>query len=228
MAVEQQSQPLDVSCIDLDALREQRERLGYVIVSTARPLTDARRAILGTIVPDHLVRLEAPSKKFSLDIPVVTDDFSRQLIAAARDEAKLSFCMWRQVGCVLADPETQQIVERTHNGPVGNKRFCRDLGVSYRELEPLLGKNERLEACHARHAENAMAARIIEKQIDPKGYFIGVDVDPCDHCANFLAGVHPEAVLVDFNPSREYYNALGLRILQDAGIPTLFVRMPGE
>ncbi len=221
-------QPLEVSCIDLDGLRAQMEKLGYVIVSNSRPLTEARRAILRTIAPDNKVRLETPSKDLSLDIPVVDDHFSQRLIRAARNEAKLSSCMWRQVGCVLADPKTQTIEEKTHNDPVGNKRFCKDLGVDIKDLLPLLQPGERLEFCHARHAENAMAGRIIQNKIDPRDKVIGVSVDPCDSCANFLAGVEPQAVYVDFNPSRKYYNALGLSILQDANIPTYFVRMPND
>lgn len=227
------NRPLDVSCIDLDGLRAQVEQLGYVIVSNSRPLTEARRAILRTISADNLVRIETPSDDLSMDIPVINDPFAQRIIAEAREEAKLSGCMWRQVGCVLADPTTQTILERTHNDPVGNKRFCRDLGVDIKDLLKLLQPGERLEFCHARHAENAMAGRILEmvlenKLDDPRNKVLGVSVDPCDHCANFVTGVKPQAVYVDFNPSRRYYNILGYRILQDAGIPTYLVEMPED
>lgn len=227
MAIEQ-NQPLDVSCIDLDRLRAQMEQMGYVVVSGSRPLTEARQAILRTIAPDNLVRLETPTPDLSIDIPIINDPFARKIISEAREEAKLSSCMWRQVGCVLADPVTQIIEERTHNDPVGDKRFCRDLRVDIRDLLKLLQPDERLEFCHARHAENAMAGRIIDNKINPHEKVLGVSVDPCDHCANFLAGVRPQAVYVDFNPSRRYYNILGLKILRNAEIPTFFVRMPNE
>jgi deoxycytidylate deaminase len=226
--IKEQNQPLDVSCINLDGLRAQMRESGFVIVSNTRHLTEARQAILRTISPDKLVRLETPSQDFSMDIPITQDSFAQRIIAEARDEAKFSSCMWRQVGCVLADPLTQEIEERTHNDPVGDKQFCKDLGVNLQDLLKLLQPGERLEFCHARHAENAMAGRIIDKKIDPKSKVLGVSVDPCDHCANFLAGVRPQAVYVDFNPSRSYYNVLGLRILQDAKIPTYFVRMDDQ
>lgn len=228
MLAEQQRQPLDVSCIDLDGLRAQMKELGYIIVSDYRPLTEARLAILRTISSDNLVRLETPSQDLCMDIPLVNDSFSQRIITEARDEAKFSNCMWRQVGCVLVDPVTQEVEERTHNDPVGDKQFCKNLGISVQDLLKLLQPGERLEFCHARHAENAMAGRIITKKIDPKNKVLGVSVDPCDHCANFLAGVNPQAVYVDFNPSRSYYNVLGLKILQDAKIPTYFVRMSEE
>ncbi len=223
-----EQQPLDVSCIDLDGLRAQMRDSGLVVVSDARPLTEARRAILRTIAPDGSVKIETPPPGFSINIPVVDDPFSRRLIEEARAEAGLSSCMWRQVGCVLADPVTQEIIERTHNDPVGEGRFCRDLGVDIQDLLKLLRPGERLEFCHARHAENAMAGRIIEKRLDPRSMVIAVSVDPCDHCANFIAGVKPQAVYVDLNPARNYYNDLGFRILQDAKIPTFFVRMAGK
>jgi deoxycytidylate deaminase len=209
----------------MDALREQMTELGYVIVSNSRPLTPARKAILQTITPDNQVRLETPPEGRPVDIPILEDPFAQHIIREARKEGLLSSCMWRQVGCVLADPERQIIEARTHNDPVGDKRFCKEMGVSVQELLALMGTDERLEFCHARHAENAMAGLIINQRLEVQDKIIGVSVEPCDHCANFLAGVRPSGVYVDFNPNRRYYNLLGLQILRDAHVPVSFVRL---
>lgn len=216
--------PLEISCIDIDGLRAQMAEYGDVLVSNRREITRARKAIINTIAPDHLIRLESPIPGFSTDVPVTEEPFLQEVMRQAREVARFSKCMWRQVGCVLADPKTEEILLRTHNDSVGEGDFCSTLGLDYPKLRPLLEEGERLEFCTARHAENAMgeAARMM----DTSDKIIGVSVDPCDHCAYTLYGMRPQGVYIDLNPAVKYYDTLGIKILQRAGIPVNFVRMP--
>lgn len=220
---------LDISCIDLDALRTQTGALGCAVLSNRRPITAARYAILESILPSGLVRLQAPDQTGLVEVPIVSDPFHQQMIRLSREEAKLSGCWWRKVGCVLANPDTEEVIAKTHNDPVGEGNFCRGLDVDPQEVVKLLVPGERLEFCHARHAENAMAAYILRSRLSVEGLDLGVSLEPCDHCANFLAGVGPKGVYVDFDPGKnKYYDSLGIRVLQSAKIPVYFVRVPED
>lgn len=227
MAAEQQ-RPLDISCIDLDQLRAQALGLGFVVLTNSRPLTAARHAILESISPGGLIRLQTPGPESALEIPSVKDPFHQQLIRETREEALLSECWWRQVGCAVGNPETEEVIVRTHNTLPERGNFCRGLETSAREVIKLLGPGERLEFCPARHAENVMVPLIQRMKLPIESMDIGLNVDPCDHCGYLLADIEPKGVYIDFNPNNKYYNPLGIRILQLADIPVYFVRMPGE
>lgn len=215
--------PLEVSCIDLDGIRKQLKKHDTVLLNNSRPLTEARKMVLRAIAPEMYFKLVDPSK--DLEVPIVDDQFHQWMINEARIEARFSSCMWRQVGCVLADPEEKRLLGKTHNDPLGEGEFCKGLDVDIQELlRELERTGERLEFCTARHAENAMGAYVYQQKIDVSNLDIAVSVDPCDHCAYTLAGLKPKGVYIDFQPDRKYYNTLGLKILQTAGIPTYLVR----
>lgn len=228
MAVEDITTPQDVSCMDLDALRAQSGELGHVVVNSRRPLTAARQAIVESISPSGLIRFKDPGQVNPVVVPQVDDPFHQKMIIETRIEAERSECWWRKVGCVVANPENGEIIAKTHNllPPGGN--FCRGLEADPQQVTKLLGDGEKLEFCPARHAENVMEPLVRRMGLLVESMDLGISLEPCDHCAYLLSDLRPKGVYIDFGHNKKYYSSLGIRILQLAGVPVYFVRMPED
>ncbi len=226
--MESSTRSLEVSCSHLDLLRSQFLNDGHITLNPNRQITRARKAILDAIAPGGLVRLKYPDSEDVLEIPTVDHPFHQRMIHLVREKGEESSCWWRKVGCAITDT-VGNILDLTHNDPVGEGNFCKGLEIKNQEVIKLLTAGERLEFCHARHAEATMVSKAARAgvSIAQKNWYLSLE--PCDHCANLIVGVDPVAVYIDFDlGTKKYYHSLGIEILLSAKIPTYLVRMPED
>ncbi len=231
-----QSYQIDVSCAHLDLMRQQLAETGQVTVTSSRPITPARRAIVESIAGNKIV-FRGADHNFSFDVPRVEDPLSVSLMESARKEADNSPCWLRKVGCVLTD-RRNRVVSKTHNRPTLEGEFCQTLDLSPVDVMKLLGKDasgepERLNFCQGIHAEELALVLGNRPGRSALGKHWVLSLESCDRCAGQI--IHSQPLSFSFsNPKRGqggsqvYYNSLGLERLLMANVPVRYVSMPGD
>lgn len=118
----------------------------------------------------------------------------------AREVAKRSTCMRRQVGAIAVDPESKRILATGYNGAVAGSKHCEELGC-LRENVP---SGERFELCRAVHAEENVICQAAKHGISLKGAWIYCTHKPCYMCLKKLvnAGVKRVIYVEDYPHDR--------------------------
>lgn len=127
----------------------------------------------------------------------------------AEDVALRSTCIRRQIGAVIVDNETKEIVASGYNGNPRGMAHCDDIGC-IRDIQEL-PSGERSEVCTAVHAEqNAL----IQAGTRSRGSTLYCLIMPCNTCAKMIVNAGIKRVVY----RDEYPEAMGKNLLKELGV----------
>lgn len=122
--------------------------------------------------------------------------------------ARRSTCLERQVGCIIASPDFEQIYSIGYNGNYkSGPNICDPIGPD--------GK------CGCIHAEvNAL----IKCSVKDKNKKIFITLSPCINCAKLIINSGASAVYY----GTKWKNNPGVKLLENAGIPCIYLPIKEE
>lgn len=138
----------------------------------------------------------------------------------ARLVSRRSTCLRRQVGAVMV--KGKNILATGYNGTPSGIRHCAEVGCLRQQLGVPSG--ERHELCRGLHAEQNAIIQAAKHGINIDGASLYCTNSPCIICSKMLinAGIR-EIVFLEGYP-----DALSLQMLDEAGIATRVLPVPGH
>jgi len=135
------------------------------------------------------------------------DDYFMRI---ARDVARRSTCMRRQVGAILV--RDRRILASGYNGSPTGLAHCAEVGC----LRTRLGVpgGERHELCRGLHAEQNAIIQAALHGVSTAASSLYVTHEPCSVCAKMLINAGVERVIFE----HEYPDELGRSLLEEAGV----------
>jgi dCMP deaminase len=123
----------------------------------------------------------------------------------AEDVAKRSTCTRRQIGAVIVNSETKEIVATGYNGNPRGQAHCSKIGCIRDTLK--IPSGEKSEVCTAVHAEqNAL----MQAGTGSRGATMYCLIMPCNTCAKMIVNAGIKRVVY----RDEYPEAMGKRLLR--------------
>lgn len=147
------------------------------------------------------------------DIAISTEDFDREMLDAAGEEAKKSSDFWRHVGAAIV--KDGRIIISAHNAHVPNEQ------MPYANGDPRnnFHKGVHLELSTALHAEAGAIAEAAREGVALEGASLYVTTFPCPPCAKLVAYSGIKKIYY-----RSGYGVLdGEDILKSRGVEIVFV-----
>lgn len=126
-----------------------------------------------------------------------------------------STCLRRSVGAVLV--KDKRILSTGYNGAPRGCRHCEETGCLREQLG--IPSGERHEICRGSHAEMNAISQAAANGIATEGCWIYCTLAPCPFCAKALINAGCKKVIY----GEKYIDKLGLELLQEAGVETLFM-----
>lgn len=120
---------------------------------------------------------------------ISTDEFDREVIDLAREQAEKSQDWWRQVGAALV--KERKVIYAGYN----DQRPCKDYGLNtFGDPKLNFGPGEKIELSKFIHAEATIIATAAKEGVELKGSSIYVTTFPCPVCARLLVEAGVEKV----------------------------------
>jgi dCMP deaminase len=127
----------------------------------------------------------------------------------AEDVALRSTCIRRQIGCVIVNSITKEIVASGYNGNPRGQAHCTDMGC-IRDIKGL-PSGEKSEVCTAVHAEqNAL----IQARTGSRGATLYCLIMPCNTCAKMIVNAGIKRVVY----RDEYPEEMGKELMKELGV----------
>jgi dCMP deaminase len=145
---------------------------------------------------------------------IVTDEFSRKIMACAETEAQKSSDWWRQIGAVII--KNNKIILTGYNRQLPSEHS------PYANGDPrnCFHRGENLESYTSIHAEAGLIAEAAKQGISLEGAEIYVTTFPCPPCARLIAYSGIKKIYY-----KEGYGVLdGEGIMKGKGIKIYFVQ----
>lgn len=120
---------------------------------------------------------------------ISTDEFDREIISIASEQAAKSHDWWRQVGAALV--KDKKVVYAGYN----DQRPVKDYGLNtFGDPKMNFGPGEKIELSKFIHAEATIIATAAKEGVELKGCSIYVTTFPCPVCARLLVEAGIEKV----------------------------------
>jgi len=133
----------------------------------------------------------------------------------AEDVALRSTCMRRQIGTVIVDSETKEIVATGYNGNPRGQEHCTIIGC-IRDIQKI-PSGERSEVCTAVHAEqNAL----LQAGTRSRGATMYCLIMPCNTCAKMIVNAGIKRVV--FRDG--YPEQMGKNLLKELGVKVVRIK----
>lgn len=133
----------------------------------------------------------------------------------AEDVAKRSTCTRRQIGCVIVDGVTREIVATGYNGNPRGQGHCTEIGC-IRDIQNI-PSGERSEVCTAVHAEqNAL----IQAGTRSRGGTLYCLIMPCNTCAKMIVNAGIKRVVY----RDEYPEEMGKGLMVELGVEVVRIK----